>query len=56
MVNRGTGASIEPPTPCTILATTSIFRFCAAAHNSEPVINTAIEPTNTLRVPKRSAR
>ena len=41
---------------CTILATTSIGRFCAVAHNSEPAINTAIEPTNTLRVPKRSAR
>jgi len=55
MIDIATGFSIEPPIACTARKATSVPRFGATLHSSEPRVNST-SPSWKIRLrPRRSA-
>ena len=55
MIDMATGFSIDPPTPWSILNTTSRTRLGASEQSSEPSVNSTSPTWNTSLRPIRSA-
>ena len=55
MIDMATGLSIEPPTAWTMRKITSVVRFGARLHSSDPATKVRRPTTNVRRLPRRSA-
>jgi len=49
-----TGIRVPPPSPCSARKATSSGSVVASPHSADAAVNSVIDPSSTLRPPKRS--